>query len=233
MIPETPPAARRLPVWLGVVGALVVALGVGIPVGLLANHGGNSSGASTGPTVPTAAPATTRPPSPTSSRVPLPTPSSGPPAGLSDVESTLWSSLRLDGVVAQTCRGYPEGEQLPGVTASIQCDVADGTIGQPITFHQFPDAASVDGYMNLRASAIQPSLKGSCKAGGEADTDWNSGGGRLGRLVCVHNIKDTGTYFKMVWSSDATYAVGIVQDESPSSTWTWWSRHAGGQFARS
>jgi hypothetical protein len=207
---------RRMPTWLAAVGAGVVALGVGLPVGLLGGSG-------------TAGPAPATPATPTTQAAPAPS-VDRPPDLLAPSEATLWASLRMGGVDRQSCRSYPEGEQLAGAIASIACTVQDGSLSEPIYYHQFRNKVAVDAYMDMRAAPIVASRRGSCATGGEADTRWNSGSGPLGRLVCVDNTKNGTTFYKMAWSSDATDAVAIIQDESRSGTWAWWYAHGGSQF---
>lgn len=228
---------RRLPIWVSAIGAAVIAIGIGIPVALLAGpgaghpDGGGGSSSGSGGSDGTAQVST---PSPVPPPIPAPTvpPTTGPPSGLSADEADLWSSLGMDGVDRQSCTSYPDGETLNGVTASIQCAIQDSSISQPIDFHRFTDATTMNSYMTLRASEIVPGRVGDCRSGDESDTTWNRriGDPRQGRMVCVDNTKNGTTYFKIVWASDAKDTAAIIQDEQPSDTWNWWNAHAAGQF---
>jgi hypothetical protein len=153
-----------------------------------------------------------------------------PPSGLSPGEAALWSSLRMGGVAPDTCASYPLAESdVPGVVAAISCRLQDSSLDQPIWYRKFANAATMNGYMTMRANEIN-TVHGSCQAGQEADEHWKSGGTSMGRLVCVYEPANGLNYYKIAWASDDTDTVAIIKSEQPATLWNWWSRYGGRQF---
>lgn len=234
--PPTPPP-RRTP-WLAIslVAAAVVVLIVGIPVGVLVVRSAGSPPPATESTTPIAnaddAPAVEsvdpRPdpvePAPVES---APAEPAGVPQTLTAGQQDLWNSLPMDGVDASSCRGYPPGESVTSqVVASIECRILDTGFVEPIYFYSFPDDEAVEEYIGIRAADAD--RLGECAAGEEYDGTWiEDDGFRLGRVVCIDNIKDGTNFFKMVWSRDGTGAVAVIQAESPQFVFDWWVRHGG------
>jgi hypothetical protein len=223
----TDPAPRRrlpLPLLIGV--AVLAAAGVGIPVGMATGSGGDPPPSTVtqvtrpGPVARTAAPvdvATREPASPDS-------------GSLTSDQAALRDRMTLDGVLSSTCTGYPPGEQgFTGVVASIECDIADPSMNEPIVYYQFDGADSVASYVRARAAAVD--VEGDCDKGDESDGYWNAGGVRRGELVCVENIKEDRTLFKLVYSSFQEKTVAVVQDESVSDVLAWARAHGPQQFA--
>lgn len=213
---EQPRGLRRVPLWVCAAAAAVVALAAGIPVGLsvAGNHG----------IVATTATPTTTPASDPSPRQPASPPSrpTGPPSGLDSAQAALWSSLRMSGVDRDACRSYPLGESdVPGVVASISCPIQGDSFDQPIWFRKFADAASMDGYMAMRANQITTG-RGSCASGQEADTRWRTDGVSRGRIVCLYEPAGGVNYYKIAWASDATDTVAIIKNAQPAAVWNWW-----------
>jgi hypothetical protein len=240
--PRRPPPGRSaLPV-VAVIGVVLVALGVGIPVAMLTAPPdpaapaapASSSASVTTPERPPEGTAPVGPPSPTQQHPApsiAPAPVTGPPAGLSADQAALWDELAMQGVDSRTCRGYPEGERVTNsVVASIQCTVEDSSISEPITYYRFPGPAAVAEYLQLRASEI--TAPGDCADGQEQDiSSWNTDGVDRGSIVCVRNTKEGTTFFKIVWSSSSDDSVAVVQGTSPSATFQWWYANGGSQFS--
>jgi hypothetical protein len=237
---------RRFPLPVVAAAVMVVAIGVGIPVGLAAGAGSPQAEptASLGPTstetvsevatptdtyVPTSDP-TTESPEPTESTT---SPESTedtvePPSGLSSPERDLWDEMEMNGVDHQSCRGYPDGEQLDGVVAALECDIEDPSISEPIVYYQFDSATSVADYMSLRGQEVD--RVGQCENGDEAEGNWTVNGASVGSYVCVDNVKDGETYFKIAFSDASDDTVAVVQDESVADVYAWWREYAAGQF---
>jgi hypothetical protein len=136
--------------------------------------------------------------------------------------------MEMAGVDHQSCRGYPAGEQLAGVVASLECDIEDPSISQPIVYYQFDSAAAVEDYLALRGEEVDRT--GDCDRGSEATGTWEVNGSTVGSYVCVDNSKDGQTYFKIVFSLDRNQTAAVVQDESAADVNAWWKAHAAGQF---
>jgi hypothetical protein len=225
----TEPAPRRrlpLPLLIGV--AALAAAAVGIPVGL-------ATGSRNEPP-PSTAPAVTRPgpvartAAPVDAATPEPTPSDAGSSTLTSDQAALRDRMTLDGVLSSTCTGYPAGEQgFTGVVASIECDIADPRMNEPIVYYQFDGADSVASYVRARAADVD--VAGDCDQGDEADGYWSAGGVRRGELVCVENVKGDRTLFKLVYSSFGDGTVAVVQDESAGDVLAWARTHGRQQFA--
>ncbi len=239
---------RRFPLPVLAAAVMVVAIGVGIPVGLAAGAGSPqaepTATVSLGPTATeTVSPVDTVTPSETDEPPPDPTTdapteppettestedSAEPPPGLSSPQRDLWDEMEMAGVDHQSCRGYPDGEQLDGVVASLECDIEDPSMSEPIIYYQFDSATAVDDYMGLRGQEID--RVGSCEDGDEASGSWNVNGSPVGSYVCVDNVKNGGTYFKIAFSDASDDTVAVVQDESATDVIAWWQQYADGQF---
>ena len=222
----------RLPLPVVAVVVIVVAIAVGVPIGLASGSEGGSEAIPL-PSSTTSDPAPTDPTDPTSpSEEPSEEPSDEPsdePPGLSAAQAELWHGLEMGGVDRQSCSGYPDGEQLDGVVASLECEVEDPAITQPIVYHQFTGPAAVGAYLALRGSEIDRT--GRCDDGDEAAGDWSvNGGPDVGSYVCVDNVKNGTTYFKIAFSYDQDSTAAVVQCESAADVGAWWSEHAAGQF---
>jgi hypothetical protein len=154
---------------------------------------------------------------------------SEPPSGLSAPQRDLWDEMEMEGVDHQSCRGYPDGEQLDGVAASLECDIEDPSMSEPIVYYQFESATAVDDYLGLRGQEID--RVGECTDGDEDSGTWNVDDGQaVGSYVCVDNVKNGESYFKIAFSDAADDTVAVVQDESASDVVAWWQRYADGQF---
>ena len=239
-------AARRRRVFWAFVGAVVLMIGVSVPVGLVA-RGSTTEGAGPGappvspPRTPTPVPA---PPPTTPPSNPVTTPRATPPTtppvtttndvllpppGLSAPERALWTKMAMGGVNSDSCHGYPPGESIQGVAASLQCAVWDAAMEQPIIYYQFASAAAMSSYIALRASDVDRS--GTCENGDEYDGSWKVGGSTVGPMVCVDNINNNVQLFKIVFASTADNTAVVVQDNVTSTVIAWWHDHAADQFA--
>lgn len=239
-----PPAASRV-IWAAV-GAVIVALAVGVPVGLLA---GRDSAGSTPPPIDPPPVRTMRPPptpadresSPSSSRPPtsrtqiiLPATTgvsllaAEPPPGLSAPQLVLWDTMQMAGVDYASCLGYPDGEAIAGVAASLQCRISDPALGEPITYYQFRSAAHLAGYVELRGSEVN--RLGECVNGDESTGTWMSDGATVGPMVCLDNVKNNTTFFKIVFGSATGNTAVVIQDETPATVYSWWLSYAAEQF---
>jgi hypothetical protein len=114
------------------------------------------------------------------------------------------------------------------VVASLECDIEDPSISQPIVYYQFDGATAVDDYIGLRGQEIDRVDR--CADGGEAAGRWNVNGSPVGSYVCVDNVKNGETYFKIAFSDVSSDTVAVVQDESATEVLDWWQRYAAGQF---
>jgi hypothetical protein len=220
---------------LVIVGAVLVAAAVGIPVGIAMGAGSRPTTTSTAP-VPRADPVSRtttssrdRPPAPRPTPVPPPPAAGSGPAGLTAADAALWDRMTMDGVESGSCAGYPPGEQgFSGVRASLACTIADPSMTEPIIFYQFADAASMDGYLTQRAADVD--VSGNCDSGDEFTGNWTADGVRQGRLVCVENVKDGRTLFKLIFSLDRDDTVVVMQDESATDVLAWAHAYARNQF---
>jgi hypothetical protein len=114
------------------------------------------------------------------------------------------------------------------VVAALECDIEDSSISEPIVYYQFDSATAVDDYMTLRGQEVDRA--GRCEDGDEYAGDWGVQGVSVGSLVCVDNVKNGETYFKIAFSDASDDTVAVVQDESAAEVIAWWQEYAEGQF---
>lgn len=226
---------RRLTlITAGLLGAAVVA----IPVALVFSDGPDDPTATLNPSItatPTAStatsptttsPTTTSPPStPASSTTARRTTSATPTEvepRLSGGQTDLYDRVNGYGVAWSSCQGHPDGEDIDGVTAAIQCNTIP-ELDLKISMLQFRSATAADSWLSTKSSQVDN--PGRCATGGEESTTWEISGVIRGPLICIDVLVRGNDHFTIIWGFRGTGVVMEIWDASADTAYRWWRSH--------
>lgn len=144
---------------------------------------------------------------------------------LTSAQQELYDRINGEGIDWSTCEGHPNGEDIAGVSAAIQCDNTDPQLDLKIGIMQFRSAGTADGWLVGRAQQVDN--PGECSYGQEESTTWNTSGTVRGPMICIDTRVREHDYWSIIWGFRGTGVVMQIFDSSADRAYQWWNSHAG------
>lgn len=141
---------------------------------------------------------------------------------LTDKQQDLFDRVSGGGIIWSSCEGHPNGEDITGVTAAIQCNTGD--LDLKIGILQFRSAGTAEDWLNSMTGYVDN--PGECSAGEEESTTWSNSGIARGPLICIDETVRGDDYWRIIWSFFDTGVVMLIGDTSADTAYQWWQSHA-------
>lgn len=145
-------------------------------------------------------------------------------SALTSAQQELYDRINGEGIDWSTCEGHPNGEDIAGVSAAIQCNNTDPQLDLKIGIMQFRSAAAADDWLGGRAQQVDN--PGECSYGHEEATTWNTSGTVRSPLICIDTRVRGNDYWSIIWGFRGTGVVFQIFDSSADRAYQWWNSHA-------
>lgn len=143
---------------------------------------------------------------------------------LTSAQQDLYDRISGEGIDWSSCTGHPNGEDIAGVSAAIQCDNTDPQLDLKIGILQFRSASAADSWLAGRTQQVDN--PGECSYGREESTTWNTSGTVRGPLICINTRVRGNDYWTIIWGFRGTGVVMQIFDSSADTAYQWWNSHA-------